>query len=130
MPSMANITVQNAAAANVVYVAKVPSSGDKTPAVWTMDAANAIIGFRPRLQVLTRDNGNKNARIIEIEASEPITGLVNGVETKLGVVPFKVYATVPTNLDAAKVQDAIVKASNAVVGTLIRSVFAEGYAPS
>lgn len=130
MPAMANITVQNAAAANVVYVAKAPSSGDKTPAVWTIDAAHAIIGFRPRLSVLTRDNGNKNGRIVEIDASEPIITAINGVDTKVGTVPLKIYATVPTNVDAAKVQDAIVKATNAAVSTLMRSVFAEGYAPT
>lgn len=32
MPSMANITVKNNAAADVIYVAQVPSAGDKTPA--------------------------------------------------------------------------------------------------
>lgn len=130
MPSMANITVQNAAAANVVYVSKVPSAGDRSPAKWTQDALNAIPGFRPRFDVMTRDNGNQNGRIIEGNFAYPITATVNGVETLLGTVPLRFSGTLPTNVDATKVNDAFVQFGNLLASTLIRSVGSEGYAPT
>lgn len=129
MPSMANITVKNAANADVILVSKVNSSGDKNPAMWTLDAASTVAGFRPKLQMVTRDNGGKTARIVEMDFNAPITGLVNGIETKLGNVPLKLYGTVPQGLDATKVQDAVVIATNAFVSAIARATFSEGYAP-
>ncbi len=130
MPNMADITVLNAAAGNAIYVAKNPSSGDKTWARWTQDAAHAIAGFRPVLQVMTRDNASgKPGRVLSISHKEPIIGAVNGVDTQLALVPFTLETTIPTNVDAAKVYDAYVKATNLAVSTLLRAVAAAGYAP-
>lgn len=130
MPSMANITVQNAAAANVIYVSKVPSAGDRSPAVWTQDAANSIAGFRPKFDVVTRTNGNKNGRIIEGNFSFPVTATVNGVMTLLGTVPLRFSGTLPTNLDVSVVNDAFVQFGNLLSSALIRAAANEGYAPS
>lgn len=130
MPAMANITVQNAAAANVIYVAKVPSAGDRSPAKWTQDALTVIAGFRPRIDVVTRDNGNKDGRIVEGNFSYPVTATVNGVETLLATVPMRFNGTLPTNVDSTKVNDACVQFGNLLASTLFRSVFSEGYAPT
>lgn len=129
MPAMANITVKNAANADVVYVAKNPSSGDKTRARWTEDGANAIIGFRPVFEATTRDSNGKPGRVLNATLKTPITGLVEGVETQLAVVPMTFETTIPTNVDAAKVYDAYVKAGNLLVAALMREVAASGYAP-
>lgn len=130
MPSMADITVQNAAAASVVYVAKVASAGDKTPAKWTLDAAHAIPGFRPWVTVNTRDNGPKNARIVEAVYNMPIVTEINGVDTIVARVPINLAATLPTNVDASQVYDASVMATNLFVSTLFRLVYNTGYAPT
>lgn len=130
MAAIANITVQNAAAANVIYVAKVPSSGDKTPALWTQDAASGIPGFRPRFDVVTRDNGNKTTRIIEGNFSFPVTSVIGGVDTLLGTVPFRFSGSMPVGLDITKINDAFVQFGNLLVSTLIRSTAQDGYAPT
>lgn len=130
MPSMANITVQNAAAANVIYVAKVPSAGDRSPAKWTQDAMNLVPGFRGKFDVVTRENGNQNGRIIEGNFSYPVTATVNGVETLLGTIPLRFSGTLPTTLDSTKVNDAFVQFGNLLASALIRSVASEGYAPT
>lgn len=130
MPNMADITVQNAAAANVVYVKKVPSSGDRTPAKWTQDALNAIPGFRPRFDVMTRDNGNQNGRIIEGNFAYPITATVSGVESIVATVPLRFSGTLPTNVDFAKVNEAFVQFGNLIASSLIRATASEGYAPT
>lgn len=130
MPSMADITVKNVANADVVYVAKVASAGDKTPAKWSCDAAHAVVGFRPWMTVNTRDNGPRNARIVEGVFNAPIIAVVNGVDTIVARVPINLSGTLPTNVDGAKVYDAIFQATNLFVSTLMRSVYSTGYAPT
>jgi len=130
MPSMANITVKNAANADVVYVAATPSAGDRSPARWTQNAANAIIGFRPVFQVVTRDSSGKPGRIMEGSLRTPITTQVNGVETQLAVIPMTFQSTLPTNVDATLVADAFVQWGNLMASSLIRAVALEGYAPT
>lgn len=130
MPTMADITVKNVANVDVVYVAKVASAGDKTPAKWSQDAAHAIVGFRPWMTVNTRDNGPKNARIVEETFSFPIITAIGGVDTIVARVPVVLSATLPTNVDGAKVYEAIFQATNMFVSTLMRSVYSTGYAPT
>lgn len=130
MPAMANITVKNAANVDVVYVAKVPSAGDRSPARWTFDAASPIIGFRPTLEMMTRSNGSGNGRICEFNYSFPITKVVSGETVLAGKAPFKGAFTLPTNVDGSIASDAFVQLGNLIASALIRSAAADGYAPT
>lgn len=130
MPNMADITVKNAANADVVYVKKNASAGDKSAARWTLDAANAIAGFRPVFQVATRDSQGKPGRIMDGSLRFPVVATVNGVVTQLALVPFSFSTTLPTNVDASVVNDAFVQAGNLIVSALVRAAASEGYAPS
>lgn len=130
MPSMANITVKNAANADVVYVAATPSAGDRVPARWTQNAANAIIGFRPVFQVVTRDSSGKPGRIMDGSLRFPVVETVGGVPTQVALVPATFSITLPTNVDATVVSDAFVQLGNLLASSLIRAVAADGYAPT
>lgn len=130
MPTMANITVKNAANADVIYVAKVPSAGDKTPAVWIQDAAHAIVGFRPVFDVQTRTNGSGNGRILTATLRFPVIQTVNSVDSVAAICPWTITGTIPTNVDATKVQDAFVQLGNLAASALIRSAASDGYAPT
>lgn len=130
MPSMADITVKNVANADVVYVAKTPSAGDKSPAVWTQDAASPIIGFRPKLQVQTRNNGSNNGRIVEGTFSLIATDNSSGVELKTATIPIEFRVVIPTNVDYTFAREATHQWGNLMVSTLLRQVFDSGYAPT
>lgn len=130
MPAMANITVKDAANADVVYVAAVPSAGDRSPARWTLNAASSVIGFRPMFEVKTRDSGGKPGRILDGSLRFPVTEDVNGVTTQVAIVPFSFSCTLPTNVDSSTVADAFVQAGNLLASALIRSCASEGYAPT
>lgn len=130
MPSMANITVKNAANADIVYTAAVPSAGDRSPARWTANAGQAIIGFRPTLELTTRTNGAGNGRICEFNFVYPLTKTVNGDVVLAAKVPFKGSFTLPTNADAALAADAYVQLGNLLVSTLVRQCIETGYAPT
>lgn len=130
MPAMANITVKNAANTDVIYVSKVPSAGDRSPAKWTADALSTIVGQRPMFTVETRDNGPKNGRVFESALSFPIVETVGGVPTVVATVPLRCSGTLPTNVDSSKVTDAFIQNGNLLVSTLIRDVGSTGYAPT
>lgn len=130
MPSMANISVQNKAAATVVYVAATPSAGDRSPAVWRLSAASAVIGNRPKFQLLTRDNSRGNGRVFQASFSFPILQTIAGAETVVAKVPLSVEGTLPTNVDNTLVEDAFVQFGNLLVSALIRASASEGYAPT
>lgn len=130
MPTMANITVLNAAGANVVYTAAVPSAGDKTPAKWTAIASNAVAGFRAAFTAGTKDNGSQNARIFNFNGAVPIVATIDGVQTQLAKMTAKCEFTLPTNVDSTLVNDGYVQLSNAMVSALLREVANTGYAPT
>lgn len=130
MASMANITVKNKANADVTYVASTPSAGDSSPARWTLNAANAAIGLRPKLLMVTRDNNRKNGRVVDLSFSFPITETVNGVETLVATVPLRTQGTLPTNVSAAAVADAFIQYGNLLASSLIRAAAEEGFAPT
>lgn len=130
MPSMANITVKNAAGTDVVYVAKVPSAGDRSPARWSFDASSPVIGFRPVFEMTTRSNGQANGRIAEFNYMLPIVQTVAGVQQLVAKVPFKGAFTMPTNVDATLASDGFVQLGNLLVSALIRDAATTGYAPT
>lgn len=132
MPSMANIIIQNAFAANVTYTAVTPSAGDRVAAVWRQNAASEVMGLRPTLTVLTRDNARKNGRVLDIGYKMPIfyTDTTTGQKVLLATVPLSVFGTLPTNVDTALINDAFVQFGNLLVSTLIRSVALEQAAPT
>lgn len=131
MPSIANITVKNAANADVVYTAAVPSAGDSMPAKWTANAGQAIIGFRPNVTLRTRNGGSgKPGRVMEGTFKYPVVETVNGVPTQTAIVPGNFSITLPTNVDSTVVADAYVQFGNLLASSLFRAVSVDGYAPT
>jgi hypothetical protein len=130
MPSMANITVKNAANADVIYVAAAPSAGDKIPAVWTQNAASGIVGQRPKFTLATRDNGKGTGRHVSGAIRFPIVETVGGIPTVTAIVPLSLEGTLPTNVDASLVSEAFIQFGNLIVSALVCSSAADGYAPT
>lgn len=130
MPSMANITVKNKANADVVYVAKVPSAGDKTPAKWTQDALSNVQSFRPALAVGTKDNSTGKRRIVEVNFAYPIVQTVGGVDTLVDKVTFQGMFSLSKEIDTAANEEATIQVGNLMVSALLRGVFSDGFAPT
>jgi len=131
MPTMANITVKASnGTTDVVYVAKSPSAGDKVPARWAVDAASTIPAFRPKASLVSRDNGNRNARTFEFDFSYPITAVESGVTVLKATVPVKASLVLATNADATIVKEAIYQSGNLLVSSLMRAAFEDGYSPT
>lgn len=131
MPTMQNITIKNSSNADVIYVAKVASAGEKSPAIWSADALNVVPGNRPTLKVSAHPNGPGTTRVVNVELTFPIVETnVQGGQTRVGSVPFRVYAALPLNLSESVVVDAITQGLNLVSSALMRDVLTTGYAPT
>lgn len=127
MPNMANITVKNAANADVVYVAGSPSSGDRVPARWKQTAAGVSWASRPEFTVVTRSNARNTTRIVEGNFKFPILD-VDGKITD--VIPGSFTFTGVNGVDSAKINDAFTQFGNLIASALIRLVASEGFAPT
>lgn len=130
MPSMANITVKNVANADVVFVAKVPSAGDRTPAKWTQDAASGIILHRPAFAMGTKDSGDGRKRIAELNGVFPVTVTENGVVRLVDKIVFQGSFQLSKAIDTAANTEAITQFGNLLVSVLIRQALSDGYAPT
>lgn len=130
MPAMANITVKNVANADVVYVAKVPSAGDKMPAKWTQDAAQPIPGFRPVFTIVSRDNGTKTTRVVDGSIIFPVIETINGRVTQTGTALVTFSGSFPSKLDATLVDECFHQFGGLMSSALIRDVAKTGYAPT
>jgi len=132
MPTLADITVKNAAAANVTFTAISASAGDKSPARWRLETAGIPLGLRANLEIASQDNGPKTARRVVVSGNFPFTYTDTTTSQKvlLARMPFRTEFTLPSNLDPAQLADASVIATNVLASALVQAVLASGYAPT
>jgi hypothetical protein len=127
---MANITVKKAdGTTDVVFVAKMPAAGDKTPARWTVDAASPVPSLRPVMNTTSRPNGDRSARNITTTVKFPDVRTISGVDTVVGNVIVNIEAVVPLNVTSTVTTEAIAQAANLFKATLLQDSYKDGYAP-
>jgi hypothetical protein len=128
---MANITVKaNNGTTDVVFVAKSPSGGDGTAAVWRADAIGGIRQANPLLSVKSRYNTKGNARRVDFDFSYPytVTDTTTGVISVKNRVPITLSAAIPLDVPEAVLLDAIAVGLNLAASALNKAMFQEGYA--
>lgn len=133
MSSMANITVKKAdGTTNVVYVAASPSSGDKTPAVWTQNAYSGVAGFRPRFEILSQDNSGGSMRQIRWKFIYPVTYVdsTTGLTKLLKYVESNGSIYLPKELATTDWKEAAAQLGNLLASAAIVTVSEEGFAPT
>lgn len=132
MPNMADIVVKKADnVTNVTYVAQSGSAGDKSPAIWTQNAFSGIAGFRPKLEILTQDNGQKTIRQLKVNFTFPstYTDTNTGLVKANGSVGFDGVVFLPKGLTTTEWNEAFAQLGNLLASTLVREVAQTGYAP-
>lgn len=134
MPNMADIVVKDASAANVTLTSLSASAGDKVPARWRLALSDPAIpfGLRPVFEAVSSDNGPKTARRVVMSGQWPVTYTDTSTAQKglVAKVPFRAEFTLPTNVSAAEVAQAITVQTNFMASTLMQSVLSTGYAPT
>lgn len=131
MAAIGNITVKKAdGTTDVVYNAAVGSAGDRSPAVWTQDAYSSVQAHRPRLEMITDDNGSKTLRRVKFKFSYPTLVTVNGVETSTQFCGFEGSMFNPKGMTTTEWKEAFAQLGNLLCSAAVRSANETGYAPT
>ena len=125
MPQIADITAKNAAAANVVFKALIPASGE-TPALWRAQAVVPTPAAQPFMTVLSRRNAAKDSMKLTgaIQVPYYVTDSTTGQNRVIANIPFNFSVTRPDNVSdsfaadfAAYVQSIV---ATALFGNMIK----------
>lgn len=133
MASIANITVKKAdGTTDVVYNASVPSAGDKSPAVWTQNAASGTQALRPRFSMQTQSNAAQTIRQVKFALKFPVsyTDSGTGVEKQLAFASFDGTFFAPMSLTTTQWKEAFAQLGNLLCASAIRDSVETGYAPT
>lgn len=134
MAAMANITVKkNDGTTDIIYVAKVPSSGDNSAAVWKADSsAQPYAGQKPQLQVTARWNGPKTARRLSFLGTyvSTVINSTTGVAEVLGQVVLEGSIVMPQSIPQADIDEGVSQLLNLIGSATVKTAAKEGYAPT
>lgn len=132
MPQMANITVEDADGASVVYDGIMPSAGDRSPARWKQLQASNSAGLQPVFEMRTQNNGPDTLRNVHFSFDYPVGDVPAGGtrNVKIGSVGFSGNVFLPKGLTTDEWNNAFVQLSGLLASTLIRESIETGYAPT
>lgn len=132
MPTMANITVKKAdGTTDVIYVALAPSNGDQSPARWRLDAIGGAPANRPVLTVGAKAASNGATRVVfgKFVFPETFTDTTTGITSVRSSASGSFEVRVPQHLAPAIISEFSAQFGNLVAASLMKSSYAEGYAP-
>lgn len=136
MPTMASITVKkNDGTTDIVFDQIAASGGDNSPAVWRQDTgavAGLPVGLRPVIKMTSKSNGPRTARVVSVNAEFPyaVQNTTTTLYSAQDRVVWNLSATLPQNIPAAQLNEAVTQALNVFASALSKSSFQAGYAPT
>lgn len=132
MPSMADITVKkNDGTTDIIFSQKVPSAGDRSPALWKSTSVGSAPAHQPTLEVTSRWNGERTARRVEYSFSYPETATAaDGSVSVINRFVGNGSVVIPQGMAAANINEGASQLGNLIASALIKSVMKEGYAPT
>jgi hypothetical protein len=131
MPAAANITVKAFnGTTDVIYVLKSPAAGDKSPAVWRVDAVGVSNAERPEMRVWSQDSPDGKRRVVKETYVYPVVKLINGVNTVVDYISKTVEFKVPKVATDVDTREAAYQSANLEASALVKSAEAEGFAPA
>lgn len=117
-----NITVKAAnGTTDVVFVAKSPFAGDRSPATWAVDADSTYRDQRTIVTHSARAHGTKKARRDFIDIVVPVVRTVDGNLQKVDVIPFRFESTVSNSVTDTEADEATARAVNILASALMKS---------
>lgn len=131
MSNQTNLTVKKYdGTTDIVFTALVPSSGDKTPAIWRCESVGSAAAHKPFLRMQAQPNGAGNARWVKTEFVYPVTATntTTGVTSVIGKVSLNASAVLPLDVPDATIREAIAQSINLLKA--LSADVANGYAPT
>lgn len=133
MPQIANLTIKkNDGTTDITYTGVVPSSGEKSPAIWRSLTVGTAAAHQPEFRMVARSNGNSTARRFDVHATYPtlVTSPADGRISVADRVIFDLSVLVPLNMANADVNEAVSQLCNLMSTTLVKDSFKTGFAPT
>lgn len=132
MASIADITVKKAdETTNITYSAKVPSAGDRSPAIWRCTSVGSAPGHNPSLSMTSRSNGDGTARRVEVSYKYPQTATAADGSTQIvNVLPISVSAVIPQGMPQATIDEGVAQCFNLLASALLKGSVKDGFAPT
>jgi len=130
MPALADIsTLKYDGVTAVVYNGVIAASGDKTPAIWRVNAQGTAINFRPELRVMSRANANNSARIVDYMYTYPevFTNSTTGIASVNTRLNAKGTLVLPLEMADTASREGAYQFGNLMATALLKSIFASGY---
>lgn len=118
---IANITIKNAAAADVVYTAVRPQGGESTPALWIVKTGNR--SSQERLEALVRRSGSNQSWKTTLKVTLPVMDTVDP-NKKITNVVCDLTLTSPDVISDAVANDFAVKFKNLIAHADIQKILA------
>lgn len=127
MPQIADITAKNAAAANVVFKALTPASGE-TPALWRAQSVAPTPAAQPFMTALSKRNAARDAQKLTGIISVPyfVTDVNTGQNRVIAHVPFNFSVTRPDSVSDNFAADFAAYVQSIVGSTLFKDMIQNG----
>lgn len=131
MPSIANLSLQDNAAAAVTATALVASSGDNSPARWRIENTDPPFA-RTEIQMASRFNTKRTARHVDWKISAPhtVTDTTTGQKVLVGTIVGSGSVIIPLNVSTAFTDDFVAYMRTFFASSLTIACFKAGYAPT
>lgn len=133
MPNIVNLVVKkNDNTTDVTYTAVVPSSGDRSPAIWQNQAVGSAAAHRPELKLVAKMNGSGTSRwlTIDYKYSQLATNSTTGLTSIANSARFNGSFTVPVDMAASDVNEAIAQCCHLLAHADMKTALKSLYAPS
>jgi hypothetical protein len=129
---MADLTVKKAdETTNIVYTAKVASSGDRTPAVWKSTTVGTAPAHNPGLTLTSRSNADGKVRRLEYAFQYPQTAVASdGSISVVNLFQSSGSTVVPQGMPQTDVNEAVAQLFNCLASALVKTAHKDGYAPT
>lgn len=132
MPQLANITVKKAdGTTDIVWTGIVPSSGDKSPAVWKSLTVGATPGVRPEFRAISESNAAGTTRRLKTSISWPSSVVdANGRPVVLDKCSGSSLFTIAQSMNDTEIAEFCNQYANLLASALHKEMCKSGYAAS
>lgn len=133
MPQIANLTIKkNDGTTDITYTGVVPSSGEKSPAIWRSLTVGTAAAHQPEFRMTSRANGTSTGRRFDVHAQYPtlVTSPADGRISVADRVVFDLSVLVPLNMATTDVNEAVSQLCNLLSTSLVKDSFKTGFAPT
>lgn len=132
MPSLADISVKKAdETTSITYSGVIPSSGDKSPALWRCTSVGSAPGHNPSFKLASNSNSEGTTRRVQFSYAYPQTATAtDGSVSVVNVLRLDGSVVIPQGMPQTTIDEGVAQAMNLLASTLVKASCKAGFAPT